>query len=216
MLGRSGARKAYLEGRGSVIIRAKTRVEEIRKDRCAIVIDEIPYQVNKATMIEKIAELAAKSGSKASPRPGRIRPPRRARRGRTEARRHRRGGAEPAVPLHPDADHFRLQHAGAERRQARAADAAPVPDLFHRFREEVVARRTAYELRKARERSHVLCGLAVAVTNVDEVVATIRASADAAEARERLMTRRWPAQDILDISRLIDDPTHTGQRGRHL
>ena len=80
---------------------------------------------------------------------------------------------------------------------------------FITFREEVVARRTAYELRKARERSHILCGLAVAVSNVDEVVRTIRASADAAEARDHLMTRRWPAQDIADYIRLIDDPGHT-------
>ena len=80
---------------------------------------------------------------------------------------------------------------------------------FIDFREEVVARRTAYELRKARERSHILCGLAVAVTNVDEVVATIRSSSDAAEAREKLMTRAWPAHDIAEYIRLIDDPTHT-------
>jgi DNA gyrase subunit A len=80
---------------------------------------------------------------------------------------------------------------------------------FITFREDVVARRTAFELRKARERSHILCGLAVAVSNVDEVVRTIRASADAAEAREKLMTRRWPAQDIADYIRLIDDPSHT-------
>jgi DNA gyrase subunit A len=79
---------------------------------------------------------------------------------------------------------------------------------FITFREEVVARRTAFELRKARERSHVLCGLAVAVSNVDEVVGTIRASADPAEARERLMTRRWPAGDIAAYIRLIDDPSH--------
>jgi DNA gyrase subunit A len=79
---------------------------------------------------------------------------------------------------------------------------------FLTFREEVVARRTAFELRKARERSHILCGLAVAVSNVDEVVATIRRSADAAEAREKLMERRWPAAEIADYIRLIDDPTH--------
>jgi len=79
---------------------------------------------------------------------------------------------------------------------------------FVKFREEVVARRTAYELRKARERSHILCGLAVAVSNVDEIVATIRASADPAEAREKLMGRRWPAGDILEYIALIDDPTH--------
>ncbi len=80
---------------------------------------------------------------------------------------------------------------------------------FIDFREDVVARRTAYLLRKARERSHILCGLAVAVTNIDEVVATIRSSADAAEAREKLMTRRWPAESILQYIALIDDPTHT-------
>ena len=79
---------------------------------------------------------------------------------------------------------------------------------FITFREEVVARRTAYLLSKARERSHILAGLAVAVSNVDEVVATIRASADPAEAREKLMTRRWPAHDIAEYIRLIDDPTH--------
>jgi DNA gyrase subunit A len=80
---------------------------------------------------------------------------------------------------------------------------------FITFREDVVARRTAFELRKARERSHILCGLAVAVSNVDEVVATIRASADPAEARDKLMTRRWPAHDIAAYIRLIDDPSHT-------
>ncbi|NIY99912.1 DNA gyrase subunit A, partial [Salipiger sp. HF18] len=79
---------------------------------------------------------------------------------------------------------------------------------FLDFREDVVARRTAYLLRKARERSHILCGLAVAVANVDEVVATIRASADAAEARDKLMTRRWPAHEIAPYIQLIDDPTH--------
>ena len=79
---------------------------------------------------------------------------------------------------------------------------------FITFREEVVARRTAFELRRARERSHILCGLAVAVSNVDEVVTTIRSSADPAEARERLMTRRWPAGEIIPFIKLIDDPSH--------
>ena len=79
---------------------------------------------------------------------------------------------------------------------------------FIKFREEVVTRRTAYDLRKARERSHILCGLAVAVSNVDEVVATIRTSADPAEARSKLMSRRWPAKDIIEFIKLIDDPIH--------
>ncbi|TVQ52260.1 MAG: DNA gyrase subunit A, partial [Rhodobacteraceae bacterium] len=88
-------------------------------------------------------------------------------------------------------------------------DLRAILKAFLAFREEAVARRTAFELRKARERAHVLCGLAVAVSNVDEVVATIRSSADVAEARERLMARRWPATDIADYIRLIDDPSHT-------
>ena len=210
MLGRSGARKAYLEGRGSVIIRSKTRVEEIRKDRYAIVIDEIPYQVNKAAMIEKIAETAREK--------------------KIEGISHvqdesDRNGVRVVIELKRDAtaevvlnqlfrftpmqtsfgcNMLALNGGRPEQLTLRGFLSA-----FISFREEVVARRTAFELRKARERSHVLCGLAVAVSNVDEVVATIRASADAAEAREKLMTRRWPAQDILEYIALIDDPTHT-------
>ncbi|MFN4201449.1 MAG: DNA gyrase subunit A [Tabrizicola sp.] len=210
ILGRSGARKAYLEGRGSVIIRAKTHVEEIRKDRWAIVIDEIPYQVNKATMIEKIAELVREK--------------------RVEgiagiADESDRIGVRVVIELKRDATPdvvlnqlFRfstmqvsfgcnmLALNGGRPEQLTLRDFL---SHFITFREEVVARRTAFELRKARERSHILCGLAVAVSNVDEVVATIRASADPAEARDKLMTRRWPAHDIAAYIRLIDDPSHT-------
>ncbi|MEM1079448.1 MAG: DNA gyrase subunit A, partial [Pseudomonadota bacterium] len=210
ILGRSGARKAYLEGRGSVIIRAKTRIEELRKDRYAIVLDEIPYQVNKASMIEKIAELVRDK--------------------RIEGIAHvqdesDRIGVRVVVELKRDATPevvlnqlYRftpmqtsfgcnmLALNGGRPEQLTLKDFL---SSFITFREEVVARRTAYDLRKARERSHILCGLAVAVSNVDEVVATIRASADAAEAREKLMTRRWPAEEIAGYIRLIDDPTHT-------
>ncbi|MDJ0820906.1 MAG: DNA gyrase subunit A [Paracoccaceae bacterium] len=210
ILGRSGARKAYLEGRGSVIIRAKTRVEEIRKDRWAIVIDEIPYQVNKATMIERIAEAAREK--------------------RIEGISHvqdesDRNGVRVVVELKRDATaevvlnqlfRFTLMQTSFGCNMLALNGGRPEQLTLRRFltafldfREDVVARRTAYLLRKARERSHILCGLAVAVSNVDEVVATIRASADAAEAREKLMTRRWPAGDILPYIKLIDDPTHT-------
>ncbi|KNX42148.1 DNA gyrase subunit A [Roseovarius tolerans] len=209
MLGRSGARKAYLEGRGSVVIRAKTRVEEIRKDRYAIVIDEIPYQVNKATMIERIAEAAREK--------------------RIEGIAHvqdesDRNGVRVVVELKRDATAevvlnqlFRFTPMQTSFGCNMLALNGGKPEqltlhrflsLFVQFREEVVARRTAYDLRKARERAHVLCGLAVAVSNVDEVVATIRSSADAAEARKKLMERRWPAGDILEYIALIDDPTH--------
>ena len=209
IMGRAGARKAYIEGRGSVIIRAKTRVEEVRKDRYAIILDEIPYQVNKATMIEKIAELVRDK--------------------RIEGISHiadesDRVGVRVVIELKRDATpdvvlnqlwRFTpmqtsfgcnmLALNGGKPEQLTLRDFL---SHFVTFREEVVARRTAFELRKARERSHILCGLAVAVSNVDEVVRTIRASADAAEAREKLMTRRWPAHDIAEYIQLIDDPSH--------
>jgi DNA gyrase subunit A len=209
MLGRSGARKAYLEGRASVIIRAKTHVEELRKDRWAIVVDEIPYQVNKATMIDKIAEAARDK--------------------RIEGIAHvqdesDRNGVRVVVELKRDATPevvlnqlFRFTPMQTSFGCNMLALNGGRPEQltlygflssFITFREEVVARRTAFELRKARERSHILCGLAVAVSNVDEVVATIRSSADAADAREKLMTRRWPAGSIIEYLKLIDDPLH--------
>ncbi|MEJ6477109.1 MAG: DNA gyrase subunit A [Octadecabacter sp.] len=210
MLGRSGARKAYLEGRGSVIIRSKTHIEELRKDRWAIVIDEIPYQVNKASMIEKIAEAAREK--------------------RIEGIAHvqdesDRNGVRVVVELKRDATaevvlnqlfrftpmqtYFGCNMLALNGGRPETLTLRRFLTSFIDFREDVVARRTAFELRKARERSHVLCGLAVAVTNIDEIVAAIRSSADAAEAREKLMTRRWPAGDILEYIALIDDPTHT-------
>jgi DNA gyrase subunit A len=210
ILGRSGARKAYLEGRGSVIVRAKARVEEVRKDRFAIVLDEIPYQVNKAAMIEKIADLVREkklegiSGvADESDRVG-IRVV-------IELKRE----ATPEVVLNQLWRFTAMQTSfgcnmlalnGGRPEQLTLRDFLT---YFLTFREEVVARRTAFELRRARERSHILCGLAVAVSNVDEVVATIRASADAAEARQKLMERRWPAGEIAPFILLIDDPSHT-------
>ena len=209
ILGRSGARRAYTEGRGSVIIRAKTHIEELRKDRFAIVVDEIPYQVNKENMVKTIAQAATDK--------------------RIEGVAHvqdesDRNGVRVVVELKRDAtadvvlnqlfrftpmqtsfgcNMLALNGGRPEQLTLRGFLAS-----FLAFREQVVARRTAFELRKARERAHILCGLAVAVSNVDEVVATIRASEDAAQARHRLMTRRWPASDIAGYIALIDDPTH--------
>jgi len=209
MLGRSGARKAYLEGRGSVIMRARTEVEELRRDRFAIIISEVPYQVNKASMIDKIAEAARDK--------------------RIEGIAHvqdesDRNGVRVVIELKKDATadvvlnqlyrftpmqtYFGCNMLALNGGRPEQLTLRTFLSHFLDFREEVVARRTAYELRKARERSHILCGLAVAVSNVDEVVRTIRSSADAAEAREKLMTRRWPAADILEYIQLIDDPTH--------
>jgi DNA gyrase subunit A len=209
MLGRSGARKAYLEGRGSVIIRAKTKIEELRKDRYAIIIEEIPYQVNKASMIEKIAEQVRDK--------------------KVEGISHvqdesDRNGVRVVIELKRDATpevvlnqlyrftpmqtYFGCNMLALNGGRPEQLTLRSFLTNFIDFREIVVARRTAFELRKARERSHILCGLAVAVTNVDEVVATIRSSSDAAEAREKLMQRRWPAGSIVEYIKLIDDPTH--------
>lgn len=209
ILGRSGARKAYVEGRGSVIVRARTRVEEIRKDRYAIVLDEIPYQVNKATMIEKIAEMARDKRIEGiahvqdeSDRVG------------VRVVIELKRDSTPEVVLNqlfrftPMQTSFGCNMLALNGGRPETLTLRDFLTHFISFREEVVARRTAFDLRKARERSHVLCGLAVAVSNVDEVVATIRSSADPAEAREKLMTRRWPAHDIAEYIRLIDDPTH--------
>ena len=209
ILGRSGARKAYLEGRGSVIIRSKTHIEEVRKDRFAIVIDEVPYQVNKARMIEIIAEMVRDKKIEGIS---------------NIADESDRVGVRVVIELKRDATPdvvlnqlFRfspMQTSFACNMLALNGGRPEVLTLrdflshFITFREEVVARRTAFELRKARERSHLLCGLAVAVSNVDEVVATIRGSADPADARDKLMTRRWPAHDIIAYIKLIDDPSH--------
>jgi DNA gyrase subunit A len=210
ILGRSGSRRAYLEGRGSVICRARTHVEEVRKDRFAIVVDEVPYQVNKAALVEKIADLVREkrldgiSGIQdESDRVG------------VRVVIELRRDATPDVVLNQlyrftnlqisfPCNMLALNGGRPEQLTLRGFLSA-----FVDFREEVVARRTAHDLRKARERSHILCGLAVAVSNVDEVVATIRASADGAEARQALMARRWPAQDIAEYIQLIDDPSHT-------
>ncbi|MFB0941560.1 MAG: DNA gyrase subunit A, partial [Paracoccaceae bacterium] len=209
MLGRSGARKAYLEGRGSVIIRSKTRVEEIRKDRYAIVIDEIPYQVNKASMIEKIVEQVREKKIEniahvqdESDRNG------------VRVVIELKRDATPEVVLNqlyrftPMQTYFGCNMLALNGGRPEQLTLRRFLTSFIDFREDVVARRTAIELRKARERSHILCGLAAAVSNVDEVVATIRGSADAAEARQKLMSRRWPAHEIVEFIKLIDDPTH--------
>ncbi|PZO65625.1 MAG: DNA gyrase subunit A [Paracoccus denitrificans] len=209
IMGRAGARKAYLEGRGSIILRSKTRIEHSRNGREMIVVDEIPFQVNKSSLIERIAELAKEKRVEGiahvqdeSDRVG----------VRVVIELKRDATADVVLnqlyrftPLQTSFGANMLALNGGRPEQLTLRDFLT---HFITFREEVVARRTAFELRKARERSHVLCGLAVAVSNVDEVVATIRSSADAAEARERLMERRWPAHDILEYLRLIDDPLH--------
>jgi DNA gyrase subunit A len=209
VLGRSGIRSAYETGRGSVIMRGRARIEPMRNDREQIIITEVPYQVNKSTMIEKMAELV---------RDKRIE-------GISDLRDESdRDGYRVVIELKKDANadvilnqlyrYSPLQTSfgcnmvalnGGRPEQLTLLD---MLRAFIAFREEVVSRRTKYLLRKVRERAHVLVGLAIAVANIDEVIALIRRAPDPQTAREQLMERRWPAHDVEALIRLIDDPRH--------
>ncbi len=209
ILGRSGIYSAYSTGRGSVIMRGKVHVEPMRNDREAIIVTEMPFQVNKATMIEKMAELV---------REKRIE-------GISDIRDESdRQGYRVVIELKRDAvadvilnQLYRftpLQTSFGANMVALNGGKPEVLTLldmlraFVAFREEVISRRTKYLLRKARERAHVLVGLAIAVANIDEIIRLIRNAPDPATAREQLMTRRWPAADVEPLIVLIDDPRH--------
>lgn len=218
ILGRGGIRSAYTTGRGSVIMRARATIEEIRKDREAIIVTEIPYQVNKATLIERIAELVREKKVE----------------GISDLRDESdRSGMRIVIELKRDSvgevvlnqlyRHTMLQTSFGANMIAlnggRRPEMMTLKDMlvaFLDFREEVIGRRTRFRLNKARDRAHVLVGLAIAVANIDEVIALIRASADAASARESLMARDWPAMDVAPLIALIDDPRHVlGEGGTY-
>ncbi|MFH3479259.1 DNA gyrase subunit A [Xanthobacter variabilis] len=209
ILGRTGIRQAYLTGRGSILMRAKVAIESLRKDREALIVTEIPYQVNKATMIEKIAELV---------RDKRVE-------GISEIRDESdRDGLRVVIEIKRDAQadvvlnnlyrQTLLQTSFGVNMVALSGGKPGVLTLhdtltaFVAFREEVVRRRTKFLLRKARDRAHVLVGLAIAVANIDEVIRLIRTAPDPASAREALMVRDWPAKDMAPLIALIADPRH--------
>jgi DNA gyrase subunit A len=209
VLGRSGIYNAYSTGRGSIAMRGRVHVEDIRNDREAIVVTEIPYQVNKASMIEKMAELV---------RDKRIE-------GISDIRDESdRQGYRVVIELKRDANadvilnqlyrYTPLQTSFGANVVALNGGKPEVLTLldmlraFVSFREEVISRRTKYLLKKARERAHVLVGLAIAVANIDEVIRLIRHAPDPQTAREQLMERRWPAADVESLILLIDDPRH--------
>ncbi|WOJ88206.1 DNA gyrase subunit A [Methylocapsa polymorpha] len=209
ILGRAGIHAAYVSGRGSVLTRAKIEVEEIRKEREALIVTEIPYQVNKATLIEKIAELV---------REKRIE-------GISDLRDESdRDGMRIVIELKRDAvadvvlnqlwRFTALQSSFACNMIALNGGRPEVLTLkdfltaFIDFREEVVTRRTKHLLTKARDAAHLQVGLAIAVANIDEVIRLIRTSQDAAEARAALMARSWPAHDMAPLITLIADPRH--------
>ena len=207
IIGRSGARNALMTGRGSVVMRGKAEIQEIRKDREAIVITEIPYQVNKAAMVERIAELVREKKIEGvadlrdeSDRDGM--------RVVVEMKRD----ASPDVVLNqlyrytPLQSSFAVNMLALDRGRPREMNLRDLIVAFVDFREEVVVRRVKFELSKARDRGHVLVGLAIAVANIDEFIHIIRSSKDPAEARERLVARDWPAGDMLPLVELIADP----------
>ncbi len=209
ILGRAGALAAYHKGRGSIIMRAKVHVEEIRKDREALVVTAIPYQVNKRVLIERIADLVREK--------------------RVEGisdiwDESNRDGMRIVIELKRDAvadvilnqlwRYSDLQTSfganmlalnGGRPEQLNLRD---MITAFTAFREEVVSRRTKHLLAKARDRAHVLVGLAIAVANIDEVINLIRRAPSPADAKEQLMARDWPAQEVAPFIELIADPRH--------
>jgi DNA gyrase subunit A len=209
IIGKSGIRSAYETGRGSVLMRGRVTTEEVRKEREALIVHEIPYQVNKATMIEKIAEMV---------RDKRIE-------GISDIRDESdRQGMRVVIELKRDAvadvvlnqlyrfsmlqTSFGCNFVALNGGKPELMSLKGILQAFLRFREEVVTRRARFLLNKARDRAHVLVGLLVAVNNVDEVIRLIRSSPDPATAREKLLDRDWPAGEVADLIALIDDPRH--------
>src|SRR5271170_2730548 len=210
ILGRQGIRAAYHLGRGSIVMRGKVEFETLRGEREAIVVSEIPYQVNKAHMVERIGELVREKKIEGIA----------ALRDESDRDGYRvvvelRRDAVPDVVLNQLYRFTALQTSfGAN---VVALDGGrpllmTLKDLitcFNAFREEVIYRRTKHLLGKARDRAHILVGLAIAVANIDEVIKLIRAAKDANEARDELMSRDWPAKDVAAMVTLIDDPRHS-------
>jgi DNA gyrase subunit A len=209
ILGRSGIKSAYMTGKGSVQMRAKTSIETIREKREAIVVHEIPYQVNKGSLLERLGEVGREKIVE----------------GISEIRDESdREGVRIVVELKRDANadvvlnqlfkftalqtSFACNMLALHHGRPQTMLLRQMISAFIKFREEVITRRTIFELNKARERAHVLAGLAVAVANIDEIIAIIRNAPDPQTAREGLLAKPWPAKDIAPLIALIDDPEY--------
>jgi DNA gyrase subunit A len=209
ILGRQGIRSAYHLGRGSIVMRGKVTIDTIRKDREAIIVTEIPYQVNKATMVERIAELVKEKKIE----------------GISDLRDESdRDGFRVVVELKRDAvpevvlnqlyrftplqSNFPANMLALDSGRPQTMNLKDFLTLFVAFREQVITRRTKYLLNKDRDRAHILVGLAIAVANIDEMIRVIRTSPDPTTARDTLMSRDWPARDVETMITLIDDPRH--------
>ncbi|MCL2717083.1 MAG: DNA gyrase subunit A, partial [Alphaproteobacteria bacterium] len=210
IVGRQGIRAGYHLGRGSIVMRGKVAIETIRKEREALVVTEIPYQVNKATMVvQRIDELVKEKRIDGISEV----------RDESDREGYRvvielKNNAVPEVVLNQLYKFTSLQTTFGVNMVAldcgrpRTMNLKELLEIFVHFREQVVTRRTKFLLGKARDRAHILVGLAIAVANIDEIIRVIRTSPDPASAREALMGRDWPAQDVADMITLIDDPRH--------
>ena len=207
IMGRSGSRSSVLTGKGSIVMRAVTDVEEIRKDRFAIVVTELPFQVNKAHLIAKIANLVNEKRIE----------------GISGIRDESdRSGMRIVVELKRDAvadvvlnqlfrfsamqTNFSANMLALNGGRPEQMNVRQMIEAFLSFREEVIARRSKFDLAKARARAHILVGLATAVANIDEIIRIIRSSANPKEARQRLTARTWDAKSMGDLIALIADP----------
>ena len=210
ILGRLGIKSAFHTGRGSVVLRGRVHTEELRKDREALIVTEIPYQVNKALMIERIAEMVRDKKIE----------------GISDIRdESSRQGMRVVIEIKRDAmadvvlnqlyrfsqlqSTFSVNNIALTGGRPEQLNLKDLLQAFITFREEVVTRRTKFLLNKSRDRAHILVGLAIAVANIDEVIKLIRRSKDAGEAREALMARAWPAKDLGPLIALIADPRHS-------
>ena len=210
VVGTAGIRQAYHTGRGSVIMRSRTSIEAVRKDREAIVVTEVPYQVNKARMIERIAELVNERRVEGiadlrdeSDRDG------------VRVVIELKRGTMTEVVLNqlyrysPLQTSFGVNMLALRGGRPELMNLREIVEAFVAFREEVIARRTKYRLARARERAHALVGLAIAVANIDEIIAAIRRAKDPAVARAALTGRAWPVADVGPLVTLIADPRQT-------
>ena len=216
IVGRQGLTSAFETGRGSVVMRGRVTIEEIRKDREAIVVSEIPYQVNKSRMIERIAEMVRDKKIEGI---GDLRD------------ESDRDGVRVVIEIKRDSlaevvlnqlyrysplqTSFGVNTLALNNGRPELLNLKQILEAFVYFREDVIRRRTEFDLSKARDRAHVLVGLAIAVANIDDVIALIRGAKDPVEARIGLMERDWAAEEVSALIELIDDPNHKVVDGRY-
>ena len=216
ILGYGGAKSAYYTGRGSVMMRAKATIEELYKDREAIIVHEIPYQVNKAALITRIAELVKEKKIE----------------GISEIRDESdRQGVRVVIEIKRDfqADvvlnqlykftplqtSFGMNMLAINNGRPMMMNLKDIIQAFVEFREEIIRRRTIFELNKARDRARVLVGLAIAVENIDPVIELIRNAPNPQEAKDALLRKAWPAGEVETLVKLIDEPDRKVENGTY-